>query len=127
MSKFPRSIYDIGGFTPDESNVGGDLHFTGTIADQLSDLIAGSAGTISTISVYADGSNTPVGTVNVNVTKASSASNSLWDPYDYSGTFDATLSGVTLQPGWNAFTLEATNADGFVGSTDISANMAVTA
>ncbi len=109
-------------FSSDFSGIIGDVHFTGSIDDAASDLIAGDQGTIQTLSVFAGSSDTPIGTINVTVTK-SAGSASLLKPYDFSGTFDGTLSNIDLQPGWNAFRLQAVNAYGFTGTVDVSANV----
>ncbi|MDB5290087.1 MAG: repeat protein, partial [Phycisphaerales bacterium] len=108
----------------DGSQILTDIHVAGTITDAASNLIAGAKGTISTVNLFLNGSTSGAAALSVSVSKSSDATSTL-SPYPYSGSFDQTLTGVAVQPGWNLVRLTAANAYGFAGFAEASMQVTV--
>ena len=106
-------------FSSDFTQIIANIHLAGTVTDAASDLIAGADGTIHTIDVTLNGGNTSLAMIDLEVTK-SDGSDSLLHPYAYSGSFDQTLRGVMVDPGWNLIHLSAANLYGYSGYAEAS-------
>jgi len=106
-------------FSSDYTQILADIHIAGTVTDAASDLISGTDGTIYTADVTLNGGDTSLATLNLQVSK-SDGINSLMHPYAYSGSFDQTLVGIVVDPGWNLIHITATNAYNLTGYAEAS-------
>ena len=73
----------------DKTKILGDVAISGQLDDAASDLIEGSAGTIASVAVYQNGTETPLTTISTNVSKQVGAS--ILKPFDFSASFSTTL------------------------------------
>jgi hypothetical protein len=108
----------------DMQHIMGSVRVQGSLDDAASDLIPGEEGQINSVAVMMNGQETPLANVGVTVTKENTGT-SLAKPYDFSGTFDQTVSDIELQPGWNLFHLSASNIYGYSGFAEMSTEVVV--
>lgn len=101
----------------DRTRILADLTVEGNLDDAASDLIEGLAGTIQSVGLFLNGSDSPLTLIATNVSK-SPGGQSLLKPFDFSASFSTILAGVELAAGWNHLHLSASNYFGFSGHAD---------
>ena len=110
----------------DGSAVFGDILVAGTVDSDTADFTPGSQGEINTVYVYLNGAFDPLGTISTVVSKAN-GTGSLLKPFDFSGTFSHTFTGVELSPGFNQVQVRATDkVFQMTGSTEWAAEVIAT-
>ncbi len=109
----------------DGSRVLADVVVAGTVDDAVADMLEGPEGVVSAIAVGVnarvarlDSSDAPI-EIGLEHTKVDRPDSQL-APHDYSGTFRKLLTGLVVDPGQNYLHLEARNAFGHIGYTEVT-------